>query len=372
MGDYSMIFKATTDNEMRPENDELNHNISVFTIPNVSLGNDIVTRNAFWVLDAGAGFEEYLWSTNETTQTITVTQSGTYSVTVTNNEICSDTDEVQVTFLRHDYGISTIVNPISGCSQVALKTVLVRFSNLGNDTLQIGQTINFGYKLNQNQQVVQNYITTFKLTPGFNFLFTFTQQVNITEPNEYTIKAWAKNIADVNVSNDSLVKTVNTYALPFVDLGPEYLWVTFPYVLNSNVTDVTYLWNTGSTEPSITAEEVGKYWVRVTNSNSCIASDTINLRDETSIEEIPGTSTMVSVYPNPSSNFVKAEISTTKQSEIILEVFSSTGQFIEKRIIPVTNSVVHTIDVTNYSSGIYLLRFTEGKKYTTIRLGVTH
>lgn len=372
MGDYSMIFSATTEDEMRPENDELNHNLSVFTLPSVNLSDDIVTQNEFWLLDAGIGFEEYLWNTDETTQTITVTESGTYSVTVTNNEICSDTDEVQVTFLHHDYGIINIVNPVSNCSNETLKTVLVRLSNLGNDTLPLGSTINFGYKLNQNTAVEQNYITNFKLFPGSSFLFTFSQQVNITDPDEYTIKAWAKNIADANNSNDTLVKTVNTYALPIVDLGPEDLWVTFPYILNSNVIDVTYLWNTGSSEPSITAEEVGKYWLRVTNSNSCVASDTIYLHDETLIDEIPGTSTMVSVYPNPSSNLVNIEIKTAKKSEVMLEVISSTGQFIEKRIIPVTNSVVHTIDASNYSSGIYLLRFTEGKKHTTIRLGVTH
>ena len=49
------------------------------------------------VLDASMDFESYLWSTTETTNTITVTEGGTYSVTVT--DVCGNTqtDEVIVT-----------------------------------------------------------------------------------------------------------------------------------------------------------------------------------------------------------------------------------------------------------------------------------
>ena len=48
-------------------------------------------------LDAGAGFDNYLWNTGATTQTITVSSSGTYSVTVSDNLGCTGTDAVTVT-----------------------------------------------------------------------------------------------------------------------------------------------------------------------------------------------------------------------------------------------------------------------------------
>lgn len=43
------------------------------------------------MLDAGAGYENYLWSNGDTTRIITVTQPGTYSVTVTDSEGCAGT-----------------------------------------------------------------------------------------------------------------------------------------------------------------------------------------------------------------------------------------------------------------------------------------
>jgi hypothetical protein len=49
-------------------------------------------------LDAGSGYNAYLWNTGETTQTIQPTISGSYSVTVTNNSGCSVNDSVEVNF----------------------------------------------------------------------------------------------------------------------------------------------------------------------------------------------------------------------------------------------------------------------------------
>ena len=49
------------------------------------------------IIDAGAGFDNYLWSTGATTQTLNVAYSGIYSVTVSDNLGCSSTDAVTIT-----------------------------------------------------------------------------------------------------------------------------------------------------------------------------------------------------------------------------------------------------------------------------------
>ena len=55
-----------------------------------------ICPGASTVLSAGAGFSSYLWSTNATTSSITVSSPGTYSVTVTDGTGCSGAEEVLV------------------------------------------------------------------------------------------------------------------------------------------------------------------------------------------------------------------------------------------------------------------------------------
>lgn len=66
-------------------------------VPIVTLGADIfATEGQDIILDAGIPGDTYLWNTGDTTQTIKVTATGKYSVTVTNRYGCSGSDEIEV------------------------------------------------------------------------------------------------------------------------------------------------------------------------------------------------------------------------------------------------------------------------------------
>ena len=79
--------------------------IDVHPVPVVDLGSDFdVCADGSATIDAGAGFDTYLWSTAATTQSITVDgatiglgNTMTFSVTVTNTFGCEGEDEVDVT-----------------------------------------------------------------------------------------------------------------------------------------------------------------------------------------------------------------------------------------------------------------------------------
>lgn len=71
-------------------------NIVVLDSPKVNLGADTTVCNgATLALDAGAGFNTYQWSNGAITQQITVNQSGTYSVEVSNGG-CSASGDIVV------------------------------------------------------------------------------------------------------------------------------------------------------------------------------------------------------------------------------------------------------------------------------------
>lgn len=71
--------------------------VEIVALPSVFLGNDtIIPVGGNLVLDAGAGFSIYDWSTSEATQTITVDTIGFYSVIVTDSNGCSNSDTIFV------------------------------------------------------------------------------------------------------------------------------------------------------------------------------------------------------------------------------------------------------------------------------------
>lgn len=76
-------------------------NINLFPLPYVEIGNDRTecVGNDI-VLDAG-NFENYLWNNGSTQQTINVTQSGLYSVTVTDSNGCTGFDVVNIELVEY-------------------------------------------------------------------------------------------------------------------------------------------------------------------------------------------------------------------------------------------------------------------------------
>ena len=105
--------------------------IVVNNLPTVDLGADITTCDyeAPVTLNAGS-HTSYLWNNNATTATISVTASGTYSVSVSNVAGCSNTDEVIVT-LQDCAGIeetqifaNIYPNPTSGIVNIELSLIL--------------------------------------------------------------------------------------------------------------------------------------------------------------------------------------------------------------------------------------------------------
>lgn len=73
----------------------------MYAAPVVDLGADFTACNGFnEVLDAGAGFNAYLWSNNSTAQTLSVNADGNYAVVVTDANGCQAMDYINVDFVQ--------------------------------------------------------------------------------------------------------------------------------------------------------------------------------------------------------------------------------------------------------------------------------
>ena len=121
--------------------------LEVLSVPDVNLGVDTtICGNLEWVLDAGPDGKNYLWSTGETTRMITIDTSTLYngygdrniSVQVTNEDGCSNNDNVTVTYVNctginehmNRVSVSVFPNPGDGYYQLDL-------TSFGDDEVSI-------------------------------------------------------------------------------------------------------------------------------------------------------------------------------------------------------------------------------------------
>jgi len=107
--------------------------VAVFPLPAVDIGNDtMVCDNIVFILDAGAGFISYLWSTGETAQQIQVTATNNYWVEVQDSNGCIASDTINV-----------ILTSCLGSSLVSAASGIILFPNPASDRLALQLPGNF-------------------------------------------------------------------------------------------------------------------------------------------------------------------------------------------------------------------------------------
>ena len=82
------------------------YNISTYDVPVVDLGTDTSSTNLTFLLNAGNLGSDFYWNTGDTTQTLLISATGLYSVTVTNEFGCKGEDSVYVEFLTSTTSLS--------------------------------------------------------------------------------------------------------------------------------------------------------------------------------------------------------------------------------------------------------------------------
>lgn len=180
-------------------------------------------------LDAGGGFTQYAWSNGPTTQKITVTNSGTYYVTVSNATGCKGYDTAQV--VVH-------MNPepeIDGIAAICA----------GEQTTLSVTGGNFNAVIWSTNSVDKSII----VSTGGNYSVTVTDGFGCSSSQQITVVESAKPTPTIT--------------------GNTIICEGKSSVLDAGTGFNTYLWSTGATGKSITVTDAGLYSVTVTNAAGC-------------------------------------------------------------------------------------------------------
>jgi gliding motility-associated-like protein len=209
----------------------------------VELGPDTTRCTGTSVtLDAGTLGDTYRWSTGATTRTIPVSQTGRYTVTVTDSRTgCSSSDTVN---LRFNPKPTIVVGPAqSVCANAA--PLQLAATPAGGTWSGPGVTPQGLFRPGQN------------LTGGVTLTYSVTQQG----------------------CADSARKAMTVQPIPDVNLGPDRSFcANAPQTLSvPEVPPATYRWSTGETTASITPKLTGTYSVSVAL-GTCRAADTVKVQ----------------------------------------------------------------------------------------------
>ena len=261
-------------------------------------------------LSAPENYEEYIWNSGDTTQSVLVTATGQYSVAVVDSFTCmspySDTVLVEVLPVpdKPEIEINGTTSFCMGDSVVLTGPNNSGFSYLwSNDSTTQSITVfetseNFLTLIGDNGCESENSdtvnITVFELpivylgedltvcdsvlldaqNSGSSFLWSTgdtTQTINVISSGFYSVL-----VTDTNYcySSDTIYTTINPTTNVY--LGNDTT-VCGSLELNSNIPNANNFWSTGDTTTTITVYESGLYWVEIINGYGCESADSIDV-----------------------------------------------------------------------------------------------
>ena len=205
--------------------------VTINPVPEVDLGSDVVQCGGIVTLNADNPGATYLWSDNSTNQTLVVSASGIYRVTVTNAFGCTATSSINIT--------------------------INSYPTLGADKTD---SVCVGYNVDLNTFYANTYATYVWDTPNPSAVGAGVYNLIVTNA------AGCADTATVTIINRQQ-PNLGADLVDSICIGYTYdLWTLYP----PSASYTTYVWNT----PTPSAVIAGNYSLIVTNASGC--SDTLN------------------------------------------------------------------------------------------------
>ncbi len=228
---------------------------SVLPTPTVNItpNQPVICDNNTVILDAGT-WDEYIWSTEETTQTIEANQPNqTYSVTVTNTYGCTGEDSVHT--IESNIGIKGF-DITDACEGLTNGSIIVHYIYGGTPAYSISWTGPNGFTANSQ--------SIYNIGSGLYTIYiedangcTLTETFEVLEIDSPEIEIISDFVCEGDLNGTAEVVVINP-------------------VPNETY---TYEWSNGETTPIATLSVGPTHYVTVTNQSGCYSVEEVQLEE---------------------------------------------------------------------------------------------
>lgn len=275
--------------------------VVVNSLPSVSItGNTSICTGETATLSVTGG-QSYIWSNSSTANDITVTAAGTYRVTATDINGCSNTASILVAV----YALPTIrINGRQEFCQGSTNTLTATGAstyewNSGETTSSITTGIIGTYTvtgtsthgcassasiqiynsqinatISGNRAFCQGSSTTLTVTSTSSNAYTYrwfdgssTNSVVVSSAGQYTV-----TVTNTLGCTNTITANVNTYDLPSPSIAGTLTICQGRTTTLRASGGISYIWDDGSTQAYLNVSTTGTYYVTVSNANGCTAT----------------------------------------------------------------------------------------------------
>ncbi|MGC9331017.1 MAG: PKD domain-containing protein, partial [Bacteroidales bacterium] len=195
-----------------------------------------------------------------------------------------------------------------------------------------------------------NYTVTFTLTNGCGN--SFTDYFNVDIDDNVPVDGWFWWYPDNPAVNENIEFSAlggSSYQWDFGD-GSAIITST------SSLTPVNHIYSSP-----------GNYTVNVTITNSCGNSETytenISIAPVGIQQNNVADNDFLNIYPNPNNGSFTMEIENNDKEKLMLQIMNITGQIIYTKELGNKSNILHKIDLSHYSKGIFLVKVHHENKY---------
>jgi hypothetical protein len=269
--------------------------------------------------NGGTAPYSFSWSNGGNSSNINGLTSGTYTVTITDNNGCEQTAQ-------------TTVNIANGPS-VSGNAANVNCNGASNGTIAVtpsGGTQPYSYNWS-NAANTQNLAN---LSAG-NYTVTVTDASGCASSASFTVGAPAALNSSVSFTNSNGNNGI-------IDLSVS--GGTAPY---------TYAWSNGANTQDINNLVPGTYTVTITDANGCSTTETVNMilsaTDESNFVE------SFNVMPNPNNGEFIIQIELSTAENLRIELVDVLGRKLREWNVSGQQSMQIPVDISEQASGMYLV-----------------